>query len=262
MSDQPSGWGPPSGQGQRSPSRRASPSGPALSGPAVSHRRQYAGQPYPGPYPGPPGYPPAQPPLPTGPAPLDQPQYDASIGQAVVRFWKKYVVFSGRASRSEFWWWFLVSAGVSVVLNLFGNVMFGMRMATTTYGAPTFDLRTLLPAMLPGLIWTVAVVIGTLALGVRRLHDTNRSGWWLLLYLPSLVGLVFYLVGLSSIDMTRLSEGDFGGVAVGALIAGAVFSLLGAVGGIILIVFWVLAPNPAGARFDRPSAGTQPSTTI
>ena len=37
-------------------------------------------------------------------APLDAPLREASFGQAFVRFWKKYVVFHGRASRSEFWW--------------------------------------------------------------------------------------------------------------------------------------------------------------
>jgi uncharacterized membrane protein YhaH (DUF805 family) len=195
--------------------------------------------------------------LPTGPAPLALPQYDASIGQAVVRFWKKYFVFSGRASRSEFWWWYLVSVGVSFVLNLVANLIFGMRIATRN-GVSNLDLRTLLPELLPGLIWGVAILIGSVTLGVRRLHDTNRSGWWYLLVVPTYVGLAFYAVGLASIDLTRLSAGDAGGIAVGPLIIGAVLSLIGAVGGIILIVFWVLAPNPAGARFDRDSAATQP----
>ena len=40
----------------------------------------------------------------TPPAPLDLPQYGATFGQAIARFWGKYTTFSGRASRSEYWW--------------------------------------------------------------------------------------------------------------------------------------------------------------
>ena len=243
MSDQPSGWGPPSGQGQNPPPQQF---------PGPYPPPQYAGPPYPGP----PGYPPA-PTAPTGPAPLDQPQYDATIGQAVVRFWKKYFVFSGRASRSEYWWWALVAGLVSLVLQTIGSIIFGVGMATRS-GVPVLDFRALLPVLIPSLVWALATLIGTLAVAVRRLHDTNRSGWWYLLVLPTYVGLPFYLAGLASIDMTRLSEGDLGGIAFAPLVAGSLLSLLGGVGGIILLVFLILAPNPAGARFDRPSAGTQP----
>ena len=49
-------------------------------------------------------------------APSDRPLYGAGFGQAVRRFWSKYATFSGRASRSEFWWWQLANLLVAVVL--------------------------------------------------------------------------------------------------------------------------------------------------
>jgi len=54
-------------------------------------------------------------PVSAGPTPLHLPQYDATIGQAASRFWRKFAVFSGLASRSEFWWWALIAFVISFV---------------------------------------------------------------------------------------------------------------------------------------------------
>lgn len=135
-----------------------------------------------------PQYPPA-PSYPNAPGGLDQPLRGASIGQAFVRFWKKYATFSGRASRSEYWWFVLVSFVVSVVITLIGTVVAGdMTTASTTTGVDD---------VLSGL-WGLATLIPSLALAVRRLHDTNRSGWWVLLGLVPLVGWIILIVWYAS----------------------------------------------------------------
>jgi uncharacterized membrane protein YhaH (DUF805 family) len=140
-----------------------------------------------------------------GQAPLDAPLRGASFGQAVSRFFKKYATFHGRASRSEFWWWFLANTVISSVLYGIASVTGGM-MAMDENGIPTLTYGA---AMIPYTLWALATLIPWLALSWRRLHDTNRSGaWWF-------IGLIPF------------------------------------VGGIILLVFFVLAPDPAGARFDR-----------
>ena len=54
----------------------------------------------------------------TGETPLWAPLYGATLQQAVQRFFKKYAIFSGRASRSEYWWWALVSLIVGIVINI------------------------------------------------------------------------------------------------------------------------------------------------
>ena len=78
----------------------------------------------------------------------------------------KYADFNGRATRSEYWWFSLFIALVYLVLAVVNEVLPGI-----------FALATLLP---------------TLAVTVRRLHDTERSGWWLLICLVPFIGLVLF----------------------------------------------------------------------
>ena len=196
-------------------------------------------------------YPPQPWPVPApGPAPLDQPQYDATIGQAASRFWRKFAVFSGRASRSEYWWWSLIATGIGLVLEVVGSVIFGGGLLMSP-GNPVFTLSSFLLPLIPALVWSVIALVPSLALTVRRLHDTNRSGWWYLLVLPSLAGLLLEMVALQSFTAAQLGTGGSGGFSLGPLIGGFVLVLVGAVGSIILLVFLILGPDPRGARFDR-----------
>ena len=187
---------------------------------------------------------------PAGLAPLDQPQYDATFGQAVTRFWRKFVTFSGRASRSEYWWWVLASFGVSLVLQIIGYVAAGPRLLEAIRRG-SFDFGVLLPALIPSLVWAVIVLLPTLAVVVRRLHDSNRRGWWCLLYLPTYAGLPFQLRGLASFDPQRLAEGDTSGLALIPMAIGGVLSTVGSIGAIVVLIFLVMGPDPRGARFDR-----------
>ena len=92
---------------------------------------------------------------------------------------KKYADFSGRARRAEFWWFWAVNLGVWVVLAILSGI-------SDTLGN-----------LLAGIYW-LAILVPSLAVAVRRLHDTNKSGWWLLIALVPVVGaiilLVFYLL--------------------------------------------------------------------
>jgi uncharacterized membrane protein YhaH (DUF805 family) len=92
---------------------------------------------------------------------------------------KKYATFTGRASRSEFWWWYL-----SVVI---AEAIAGAALMSNGTNA----LNTVIQ-----IIITVGFFIPTLAVGVRRLHDTNRSGWNILWQLIPLVGFIIVLVFL------------------------------------------------------------------
>lgn len=87
---------------------------------------------------------------------------------------KKYADFSGRARRTEFWMFALfnvvIGVGLSIVEGIFGG-----------------------PGVLSGL-YTLAVLIPGIAVGVRRLHDTNRSGWWLLIWFVPVVGWIVLIV--------------------------------------------------------------------
>ncbi|MFJ5224894.1 DUF805 domain-containing protein [Streptomyces sp. NPDC088400] len=91
---------------------------------------------------------------------------------------KKYAVFSGRARRKEYWMFVLFNFIIAIVLAIVDAVA----------GAS---------GVISGL-YTLAMLIPSLAVGVRRLHDTGRSGWWLLIALVPLVGGIILLVFLAS----------------------------------------------------------------
>lgn len=97
------------------------------------------------------------------------------------RFFRKYATFSGRASRSECWWWALVSFGASIVINLF---LLALGSDSVAYGLGSALV----------LLVSLAVLVPSLALTVRRLHDGNFSGWLLLLALVPFVGVIALLV--------------------------------------------------------------------
>ncbi|MFJ5958409.1 DUF805 domain-containing protein [Paenarthrobacter sp. NPDC092416] len=124
-----------------------------------------------------------------GEPPLWAPYYGAPIGAAVKRFFKKYTVFTGRASRSEYWWWTLVSVVVSTVFNLIATV----GTSVSRDGLPVYGPGAVIGFILLG-IWGLATIVPSIALTVRRLHDGNFSGWLLLLVLVPFIGALAVLV--------------------------------------------------------------------
>ncbi|GAA4035212.1 hypothetical protein GCM10023063_19510 [Arthrobacter methylotrophus] len=128
-----------------------------------------------------------------GPVPLWAPLYGASLPEAVSRFFKKYATFTGRASRSEYWWWTLVSGGTGMVLGI-------LMLVAGSVGAKLGPHGTVIPGpgywavLIVDAIVSLAIFVPNLALSVRRLHDTNKSGWMYLLVLVPLVGPLLMLV--------------------------------------------------------------------
>lgn len=94
---------------------------------------------------------------------------------------KKYVVFSGRARRKEYWMFYLINILISLALGVAAGIMAG---ASGQDG----------PADLILWIYTLAILLPSLGVTVRRLHDTGRSGWWLLIGLIPVVGAIVLLV--------------------------------------------------------------------
>ncbi|MBT9538410.1 DUF805 domain-containing protein [Thiobacillus sp.] len=93
---------------------------------------------------------------------------------------KQYAVFKGRARRKEYWFFILFNLIASVVLTAI-DFMTGLLDAELGIG------------LLSGL-YSLAVLVPSLAVTVRRLHDTDRSGWWLLIGLVPLLGAIVLLV--------------------------------------------------------------------
>jgi len=100
---------------------------------------------------------------------------------------KQYADFNGRARRTEFWMFTLFSAIASIVLALI-DTLIGTASVYGSGSAYTFS-----PGLLQGL-YALAVLIPSLAVTVRRLHDTDRTGWWVLIGLVPFVGGIVLLV--------------------------------------------------------------------
>jgi uncharacterized membrane protein YhaH (DUF805 family) len=111
---------------------------------------------------------------------------------AVKTCFSKYVTFSGRAQRSEFWWFWLFLFAGQIILSIVDSTLFG---TVTTYDGG-FEAHTNTP-ILSGL-FSLAVFLPSLAVAVRRLHDTDRSGWWYLLCLIPLIGIIVLIVWWAS----------------------------------------------------------------
>jgi uncharacterized membrane protein YhaH (DUF805 family) len=85
----------------------------------------------------------------------------------------QYATFTGRARRAEFWWFYLASVLASVVASIIDQIL----------GSPIL-----------GILLTLALIVPTLAVGARRLHDTGKSGWWQLIGLVPIVGAIVLIV--------------------------------------------------------------------
>ncbi|WP_081998600.1 DUF805 domain-containing protein [Sinomonas humi] len=127
---------------------------------------------------------------------LDQPRHGAAFGEAFVRFWKKGLTFTGRASRSEYWLMWLLGTVASLVA-------YGIGYAAGSSG----DRSGVGLVVIGGLVVSLATLVPGLALAVRRLHDANFSGWWLLLGLVPF-GSIAVLVMLALESNSRGSRFD------------------------------------------------------
>ena len=102
--------------------------------------------------------------------------------QAIVSGFKNYVVFRGRACRSEYWYWVLALIIGGIITAIIDYAAFGI-----DYTA--FDAAQYGPV---NSIFSVATFLPTLAIGIRRLHDIDRTGWWMLIWL-TIIGTILLI---------------------------------------------------------------------
>jgi uncharacterized membrane protein YhaH (DUF805 family) len=92
---------------------------------------------------------------------------------------RKYVDFSGRARRAEYWFFALVNLLISIGLSIIDSIL-GLGGSGSV-------------GILSGL-YGLAVLLPSLAVACRRLHDTNRSGWWILIALIPIIGVIVLII--------------------------------------------------------------------
>ncbi len=88
---------------------------------------------------------------------------------------KNYVVFSGRARRKEYWMFILINAIIAIII-------MGIGQQIGTYG------------FILSLIYSLAILLPSLAVSVRRLHDIGKSGWMILITLIPIIGGIWFLI--------------------------------------------------------------------
>jgi uncharacterized membrane protein YhaH (DUF805 family) len=105
---------------------------------------------------------------------------------AVRSGYQNYVTFNGRASRSALWWWVLFQIIAALVVALiFGGGHMQMDQVT---------MRMHYQGGLVSNLWSLANFLPGLAVGIRRLHDIDKSGWWSLIVLVPFVGAIVLIV--------------------------------------------------------------------
>ena len=150
---------------------------------------------------------------------------------------EKYADFTGRASRPEFWWYVLAVIIASIVARIVDNIL-GMNLVGM-YG-PVY------------LLLSLGLLVPNIAVTVRRLHDTNRTGWWILLPIGAACLMLFFGGGAM---IGGAATGSATGMAAGAGLM-MLFGLVALVADIALIVFCCLPGTPGDNQYGpNPSAG-------
>ena len=202
---------PPAGQPTPSPYGQQAPYGSPMP-PPMNYPQQPTGYQQPGyaqPAPGQPSYgqpsygqpPYGQPPQGSAPGqggavPLWAPLYGAGPVVAVKRFFLKYADFTGRASRSEYWWVVLANTVVWFVLSIVGFLA-GLPGSTTDYDGTLEPGPGFIPFGFVLAVLLFGTIVPFLSLGARRLHDIDLSGWLLLINLfPYLGAFVIFILSL------------------------------------------------------------------
>ena len=109
------------------------------------------------------------------------------IGTSIKVCFQKYAVFSGRASRSEFWWFALFTFIGGIVTAIVDVMILG-------YSSESFGPINI--------IFSVITTLPALAVGARRLHDINKSGWWQLITL-TIIGIIPLIIWFATVGKSK-----------------------------------------------------------
>lgn len=169
---------------------------------------------------------------------IDQPKYGCSFTEAIKRFYKKYAVFRGRASRSEYWFVVLFYSLVS--------------LAAIVLAAIAPPLAVIIGIAF--ILFCLASIVPSFALYARRLHDVNISAWFIVIQqVLALIGGILtmnsasntdasYYITSSSASMNASLNSSFNSVPM---------LIFNTIPSIIAFILVLLPSKPAGARFDR-----------
>ena len=161
-----------------------------------------------------------------------------SFTGAIAQCLRKYVGFSGRATRAEYWWWTLATTFIIVVFGLLAPFLSGAA-GILSIAAVLFALATFLP---------------TLAVTMRRLHDIGKSGWWILAWIiiGSVSGIILLSGAVLAFGLALLSDllGDDRLVAIGFVVL--IIGLVPYAGTLLWMIAWLARQGDAGSNCHGP----------
>lgn len=162
---------------------------------------------------------------------------------------RKYVTFSGRATRPEYWYFVLFLFLGNIIFSVFDYMFFGGSVETTS---TSFEATSDGPL---ASIFSLATLLPGLAAGWRRMHDTGRSGLYLLYPLIVMVGVGTF-VGLWG-GFAQLQTGDIGALVSGIggiIVIGAIFVLMISP---LIVLWWLSRPSQPGDNEFGPATTAQ-----
>lgn len=139
-------------------------------------------------------------------------QRTVTFGEAITMGFNKLLTFSGRSSRSEFWWWYLFTYIIFQIISWAALTIFGIN-AALLLDASSDASQVLFGALGIGGTFALCVIsilqiIAWLPISIRRLHDTGRGGGWIFISLIPLIGWIWYLILL--LLPSQLTDNRFG----------------------------------------------------
>jgi uncharacterized membrane protein YhaH (DUF805 family) len=164
---------------------------------------------------------------------------------AVKTCFRKYATFSGRASRPEYWWFFLFVILGGIVASILDGLLFG---ATVVETETTKSVTTNGPL---AAIFSLGTLVPGLAAGWRRMHDTGRSGLFLLYPLIVSVGVSSFAGLVGGFD--QLASGDMSGLFAGTVGLVMIVALFVLMISPLLVLWWLTRPSQPGSNEYGPN---------
>lgn len=159
-----------------------------------------------------------------------------SFTDAIRSCFSKYVTFSGRASRPEYWWFILFIFAGSILASIVDATIFGTGEVVVTDTGFTYESNGPLESLF-GLV----TLLPALAAGWRRMHDSGRSGLYVIYPLIAFVGVMTFMSFVGGMEL--IAMGDFAGLFSGMIGLVLVPALIVVLISPLLVIWWLTRPT-------------------
>lgn len=149
---------------------------------------------------------------------------------------EKYACFTGRARRSEFWYFSLFSFVASLIVT-------GLAVIPIIGG-------------IINIVFCFGIIIPSLSVTTRRLHDTGRSGWHIVIsYVIAVIAIILLFSGVGSENIINPERADYATMNMPLLIVGLILYLIAIIYGIVIFVFELMDSNPGANKYGPNPKG-------